>query len=223
MKPSENISRRWKGAPLHEPTADGPRPQPRPHANAYQEIHCFPGVRSRCDRGPVAIRFRQIEPQIPLASTMNSHVLSDGRLIGILTVLVGTCCHWVKRLGCVSVLAISLTIWLLSAQTGLGADAAQQTTAAAGALDPKIAGATAQVWPQDQITLGQQFLFSYLTAFMFFLSICLGSLFLVLLHHLFDASWSVPTRRFLEHIASSVWMLGVLFIPILLFAHRLYR
>ncbi len=154
---------------------------------------------------------------------MNSHVLSDGRLIGILTVLVGTCCHWVKRLGCVSVLAISLTIWLLSAQTGLGADAAQQTTAAAGALDPKIAGATAQVWPQDQITLGQQFLFSYLTAFMFFLSICLGSLFLVLLHHLFDASWSVPTRRFLEHIASSVWMLGVLFIPILLFAHRLYR
>jgi len=41
-----------------------------------------------------------------------------------------------------------------------------------------------------------QFASSWLVAFMFCLSICLGALFLVLAHHLFDAGWSVPIRRF---------------------------
>ena len=41
----------------------------------------------------------------------------------------------------------------------------------------------------------KQFAYSWLLAFMFFLSICLGGMFLVLIHHLFDASWSVPVRR----------------------------
>src|ERR1700749_2169795 len=53
----------------------------------------------------------------------------------------------------------------------------------------------------------QQFAACYLLAYMFCLSICLGSLFLVLAHHLFDAGWSVPIRRFCEHIASLLpWM-----------------
>ena len=38
----------------------------------------------------------------------------------------------------------------------------------------------------------KQFGFSWLLGFMFFLSISLGGMFLVLAHHLFDASWSVP-------------------------------
>lgn len=105
-----------------------------------------------------------------------------------------------------------------------GAESAHAAVAADhGAATAGLAGAASQFWPQDQITLGQQFLFSYLTAFMFFLSICLGSLFLVILHHLLDAAWSVPTRRFLEHIASSVWVMGLLFLPILLFGDRVYR
>src|SRR5436305_633284 len=61
----------------------------------------------------------------------------------------------------------------------------------------------------------EQFAYSWLLAFMFFLSLCLGALFLVILHHLFDAGWSVPIRRFCEHIASILfpWM-ALLFIPI---------
>ena len=47
----------------------------------------------------------------------------------------------------------------------------------------------------------QQFGFSWLMAFMFFLSLCLGGLGMVILHHLFDASWSVPIRRVCEHLA----------------------
>jgi len=70
---------------------------------------------------------------------------------------------------------------------------------------------------------GKQFAFSWLQAFMFCLSLCLGSLFLVMAHHLFDAGWSVPIRRFNEHIASLLfpWM-AILFIPIALLAKTLY-
>jgi hypothetical protein len=69
----------------------------------------------------------------------------------------------------------------------------------------------------------RQFGFSWLVAFMFVLSICGGSLFLVIAHHLFDAGWSVPPRRFLEHIASTLfpWM-AILFIPIAVLAPTIY-
>ncbi len=62
----------------------------------------------------------------------------------------------------------------------------------------------------------KQFAFSYLLAFMFFLSICLGALFLVIIHHLFDANWSVPIRRVSEHLAFLVPVMAALFIPIAL-------
>lgn len=68
----------------------------------------------------------------------------------------------------------------------------------------------------------RQFVFSYLLAFMFFLSVCLGALFIVILHHLFDAHWSVSIRRFLEHISFLLPVLAVLFIPLALLAPRLY-
>ncbi len=70
---------------------------------------------------------------------------------------------------------------------------------------------------------GKHFAFSYLVAYMFCLSICLGGLFLVLVHHLFDAGWSVPIRRFNEHIATLLfpWM-AILWIPIALLRKHLY-
>src|SRR5438445_7273570 len=61
----------------------------------------------------------------------------------------------------------------------------------------------------------KQFAFSWLLAFMFFLSLCLGMLFLVLVLHLFDASWSVPIRRFCEHIASLLFPhMAIFWLPI---------
>ena len=57
---------------------------------------------------------------------------------------------------------------------------------------------------------------------MFFLSICLGSLGMVILHHLFDASWSVPIRRICEHIAFLLPVMAVLFIPIAILAPKMY-
>jgi hypothetical protein len=70
----------------------------------------------------------------------------------------------------------------------------------------------------------REFGFAWLTAFMFFLSLCLGGLFLILMHHLFDAGWSVPLRRINENIASMLfpWM-ALLFVPIALLAPKLYE
>lgn len=69
----------------------------------------------------------------------------------------------------------------------------------------------------------KQFGYSWLLAFMFWLSLTLGALFLVMMHHLFDAAWSVPLRRFCEHLACLVvpWM-AVFFIPIALLAPQIY-
>lgn len=64
-------------------------------------------------------------------------------------------------------------------------------------------------------SLQKQFAFSWLLAFMFYLSIMLGALFLVILHHIFDAQWSVPIRRITEHLACSAPVMAVLFVPIL--------
>ena len=69
----------------------------------------------------------------------------------------------------------------------------------------------------------RQFAFSWLLSFMFFLSFGLGALFLVLAHHLFDAGWSVPIRRFCEHIASLLFpCMAFLFLPIVFLAPKLY-
>jgi hypothetical protein len=71
---------------------------------------------------------------------------------------------------------------------------------------------------------GRQFAFSYLVAYMFFLSVCAGALFLVLFHHLFDAGWSVPIRRFCEHIASLLFpVMAVFWSPIYFFRYKLYH
>src|SRR5579872_3943947 len=69
---------------------------------------------------------------------------------------------------------------------------------------------------------GQQFANCWLLAFMFCLSICLGALFLVLAHHLFDAGWSVPIRRVCEHIASLLPYMFFAFLPIGLMSKRIY-
>ena len=64
---------------------------------------------------------------------------------------------------------------------------------------------------------------SYLAAFVFYTGLCLGALFLLLAHHLFNARWSVPLRRVLEHLAAGVWVMAVLALPLLLLSPRLYE
>jgi hypothetical protein len=68
-----------------------------------------------------------------------------------------------------------------------------------------------------------EFGFSWLLAFMFYYSIALGALFVVMVHHLTDAGWSVGLRRFSEHLASLLFpWLAILFLPVLFFAKNIY-
>ncbi len=59
---------------------------------------------------------------------------------------------------------------------------------------------------------------AYLVSFCFYLSISLGGLFFVVLHHASRAGWSVCVRRVSEIVAANVLLLAVLFLPILLAA-----
>ena len=55
---------------------------------------------------------------------------------------------------------------------------------------------------------------SFLLGLIFVTSIAIGMLFLVMIHHIFDAHWSVIVRRQAEHYLSALPYLGILFIPL---------
>lgn len=63
-----------------------------------------------------------------------------------------------------------------------------------------------------------QFALSWLVGFSFWTAVALGALLLVMIHHIFDAGWSVILRRQYEHWLSSFKVLAVLFLPLLVIA-----
>ena len=68
-----------------------------------------------------------------------------------------------------------------------------------------------------------QFVYAYLVAFTFYLTISLGALFFVMLHHLSGARWSIVLRRIAETLAMNLPLMLVLFLPILFWLPRLYE
>lgn len=57
---------------------------------------------------------------------------------------------------------------------------------------------------------------AWLVSLSFFLSITIGMLFLVMIHHIFDSGWSTAPRRLLEHGISAFKWLAILFLPLVL-------
>jgi hypothetical protein len=68
----------------------------------------------------------------------------------------------------------------------------------------------------------QQFAYSLLTVFGFYTSLVVGALFLVIAHHLFDASWSIPIRRICESMAVQARWLVPIWLVIYLFRKSIY-
>jgi hypothetical protein len=117
-------------------------------------------------------------------------------------------------------LVLGLTLVVAGPVAALGADDAHAVHGDANA--PAADGAhDGHTHAQDHAEPAflKQFAFSYLTAYMFCLSLCVGGLFLVLVHHLFDAGWSASIRRVSETLAGLLmpWML-VLVVPIIIFS-----
>ncbi|WDE96600.1 hypothetical protein PQO03_01285 [Lentisphaera profundi] len=67
-----------------------------------------------------------------------------------------------------------------------------------------------------------QFMHSYLTSFMLFLAITLGALGFTMINHITRAGWSVTVRRVQEGFMKNIWLMALLFIPILIFADQIY-
>jgi len=68
-----------------------------------------------------------------------------------------------------------------------------------------------------------QFFHSYLVAFFYWLTIGLGALFFVLLHHLVDARWSIVVRRMGENVMSTLPLMVVFVLPLLFGIHDLFH
>jgi hypothetical protein len=68
-----------------------------------------------------------------------------------------------------------------------------------------------------------RFFYSYLVAFLFFMSLTLGGLFFTLLHFLTRSGWGIVLRRLAENIASVMPLMAILFIPVFLGMHDLYH
>ena len=59
-----------------------------------------------------------------------------------------------------------------------------------------------------------RFMFAYIIAFAFFLSISLGALFFVCIQHVSRAAWSVTSRRVAEVLAMTMPVMAIAFLPI---------
>jgi hypothetical protein len=69
----------------------------------------------------------------------------------------------------------------------------------------------------------EQFFHSWLTAYMYWLTLGLGGLFFTMLHHLVGATWSVVVRRLAEAIMSVLPYMFLAFLPIVFGMHDLYH
>jgi hypothetical protein len=66
------------------------------------------------------------------------------------------------------------------------------------------------------------FAYSWLLAFIFFLSLALGALFFVLIHYATQAGWGIVLRRLGENTAATIPLFAILFVPVLLFMGDVY-
>jgi len=68
----------------------------------------------------------------------------------------------------------------------------------------------------------QQFFRSYVVAYIYWISIPLGCLAILMLHHLTGGWWGFPIRRILEAGSRTLPLMAVLFIPVLVGMSRIY-
>ncbi|MSP72467.1 MAG: hypothetical protein EXR76_09870 [Myxococcales bacterium] len=69
----------------------------------------------------------------------------------------------------------------------------------------------------------KQFYFSWLTAFLWMVTLTAGALFFVVLHHLVRANWSTALRRTAENIAANMPLMALLFVPVLIGSSDLFH
>jgi hypothetical protein len=104
--------------------------------------------------------------------------------------------------------------WRLAAEHPLRAFA--RTAGRVGAVAAALAAVGAYLDPD-------QFLRSYLFAYVFWVQVALGCMALLMINHITGGAWGAAIRRGLESGARTIVPLGVLFLPIALGVGRLYE
>ncbi len=66
------------------------------------------------------------------------------------------------------------------------------------------------------------FFFSYLFGYLFWISLTLGGLCVLMIHHLTGGGWGFTVRRFLEAAVSTLPLMALLFVPVCLGLRQLY-
>jgi hypothetical protein len=91
---------------------------------------------------------------------------------------------------------------------------------------PAVGGACAVLGAVACAILGaanpKQFFFSWLVAYLFFLSLALGGLFFVLIQYASQGSWGIVVRRIGETVFATLPLMAVLFVPLLFGLRDLY-
>jgi hypothetical protein len=92
---------------------------------------------------------------------------------------------------------------------------------------PLIGGVVALVGVVGCAILGagnpKQFFFSWLVAFLFFMSLALGALFFVLIQYAAQGGWGIVLRRIGETTFCTIPVMALLFVPVLFGLHDLYE
>lgn len=96
-----------------------------------------------------------------------------------------------------------------------GLERVGQRAAIVGAVALLLCGIGAYSRPDE-------FYQSYLFAFVFWMGISIGCAEVLMLHHLVGGDWGLAIRRLLESASRTLWVMLVLFVPILLGLRHLY-
>jgi hypothetical protein len=64
--------------------------------------------------------------------------------------------------------------------------------------------------------------FGYLFAFIYWLTIALGAMIIVMIQHVVRSGWVIVVRRIVENMMMTIFVFAALFIPIAIFSHDIY-
>jgi hypothetical protein len=102
-------------------------------------------------------------------------------------------------------------------------DSAQKTALGLGVVGMIVALIWGFILSRRQDAFGwQEFFRSYVFAYVFCVAVPLGCLAILMMHHLTGGWWGYPIRRILEAGSRTIWLMAILFLPILLGMSRLY-
>lgn len=110
-----------------------------------------------------------------------------------------------------------------SSQGGAGTGEVPASLESAGRIALGIGGVAALASAVGAFLSPDQFHRSYLTGYAWALAFPLGSLAVMMLHHMSRGAWGVMIRRPLEAAARTLPFLAVAFVPVVLGMHRVYE